>query len=48
MTSLVVLRRHGNRLMAEGTGNLKALLDLDDAVENDAVGRGILFERQPT
>jgi hypothetical protein len=38
LVSQVVLRRHGDRLMAEVTGNLKSLLDLD-AVENDGAGR---------
>lgn len=40
LVSQVVLRRHGDRLMAEVTGNLNKLLDLD-AVENDGAGRGI-------
>jgi len=37
LVSQVVLRHHGDRLMAEVTGNLKFLLDLD-AVENDGAG----------
>jgi hypothetical protein len=41
LVSQVVLRRHGDRIMAEVTGNLKALLDLDEVVENDGAGRGI-------
>jgi hypothetical protein len=41
LVSQVVLRRHGDRLMAEVTGNLRALLDIDDVVENDGAGRGI-------
>ena len=41
LVSQVVLRCHGDRLMAEVTGNLKDLLDLDEGVENDGAGRGI-------
>ena len=34
----VVLRRHGDRLRAEVTGNLQALLDLDEAFGNGGAG----------
>jgi hypothetical protein len=37
----VVLRRHGDRLMAEVRGNLKGLLDLEESFGNAGAGRGI-------
>jgi hypothetical protein len=35
----VVQQRHGDRLMAEVTGNLKSLLDLDESFGEDGAGR---------
>lgn len=46
LVSQVVLRRHGDRLMAEVQGNLKALLDLDESFGND--GAGSPFPMQPS
>jgi hypothetical protein len=42
LVSQVVLRRNGDRLMAEVQGNLKALLDLGERFGNVGAGRGIL------
>jgi hypothetical protein len=38
LVNQVVLRRHGDRLMAEVQGNLKALLDLDERFGNAGAG----------
>jgi len=42
----VTLRRNGERLVAELRGNLPALLELDEALDNSGAGRGIRFEPQ--
>src|SRR5262249_53910933 len=45
LVSQVVLRRHGDRLMAEVTGNIKDLIAIDDEaldVEKDGSGGWIL------
>ena len=42
LVSQVVLRRNGDRPMAEVQGNVKALLDLDERFGNVGAGRGIL------
>lgn len=46
LVSELVLRRQGDRLMAEVRGNLRGLMDLDDVVDNAGAGRGFVPNRK--